>query len=282
MKQIVLISVFFLLLSGCAVERGSYSYSYYTGIKNPRVQHNTTDAANSDERTSSTPDRVEREEKPPPEYHRVSKGETLYSIAWEYGLDVKEVAAWNAIRAPYLIYPNQLVRTQPPRSTERSVSKPAPYKTRKYTRPSPSRSKSTARSKTQTRYSTSDNGKISWQWPTKGNIISKYSARDAGKKGLDIAGRQGQAIYAAASGEIVYSGSGLRGYGKLIIIKHNETYLSAYSNNAQLHVKEDQKVKKGQHIADMGSSGADAPMLHFEVRRNGKPVDPLGYLPARR
>lgn len=275
MKQTVFFSAFLLSISGCAIEGGSYTYSYYTGIKNPRVQRNSADPTQTEDNTADTLSITDREDKPAPAYHRVNKGETLYSIAWEYGLDVKEVAAWNAIRAPYTIYPDQLVRTRP-------VAKPRSPKTRKPTRYSPSRAKKTTKSKTKTRRVVEHHGKISWQWPTKGNIISKYSARDAGKKGLDITGKQGQAIYAAASGDIVYSGSGLRGYGQLIIIKHNDTYLSAYAHNAQLHVREDQKVKKGQHIANMGSSGAGTPMLHFEVRRNGKPVDPLRYLPARR
>jgi len=283
MKSIVLVSHLFLfLLAGCAVEGGDYSYGYYTGIKNPRVKRDNDNQA--DDSPEPAPASVARKSshRPPPEYHRVRKGETLYSIAWEYGHDVREVANWNHIRAPYTIYPNQRIRTQRPKGVASTRSKDAHPTSKAYSaRPSPP-VKKTARTTTNNRASTRSDQKISWQWPTNGNIITKYSGRDAGKKGLDIAGKQGQAIYAAAGGEIVYSGSGLRGYGKLIIIKHNDTYLSAYAHNQRLLVKEDQKVKKGQHIADMGSSEADTPMLHFEVRRDGKPVDPLRYLPRRR
>jgi len=284
MKGFLSVSLVIAVLAGCAVERNDYSYGYYTGIKNPRVKR--SDAAD-DEVTAAQQPAVQAippatTDKPPPEYHLVSKGETLYSIAWQYGHDVRDVAAWNHIRAPYTIYPNQRIRTRPPRVVARPAPTPSPYPTaRKYSPPAV-KTKPAAIKKTKTKKIAAKSDKISWQWPTKGNIITKYSASDAGKKGLDIAGKEGQAIYAAASGDIVYSGNGLRGYGQLIIIKHNDTYLSAYAHNKRLHVKENQKVKKGQHIADMGSSEAEQPMLHFEVRRNGKPDDPLRYLPARR
>ena len=283
MKSIVLVSSLCLfLLAGCAVEGGDYSYGYYTGIKNPHVKRDNTNQTDesSDNASAAMPDKGSS--KPTGNYHRVSKGETLYSIAWEYGHDVREVAAWNHIRAPYTIYPNQLIRIVRPKVVARAKTKTAHPTSKDYSYRPPTQPTKTSRTKTSTRAATASAGKISWQWPTKGNIITRYSSRDAGKKGLDIAGKQGQAIYAAAGGEIVYSGSGLRGYGKLIIIKHNDMYLSAYAHNKRLHVKEDQTVKKGQHIADMGSSEADTPMLHFEVRRNGKPVDPLRYLPRRR
>ena len=284
MKGLFAVSLVALTLGGCAVERNDYSYGYYTGIKNPRVVRQDSGNTQDDVKQESVPEDIQagRADTPPPEYHRVSKGETLYSIAWQYGLDVREVAGWNHIRAPYTIYPNQLIRTKPSSIVIAPTPKPTPYPTAKKYIPPTSKTKPTNLQKTKTKKSVDNSEKISWQWPTNGNIITKYSARDTGKKGLDIAGKEGQAIYAAASGDIVYSGSGLRGYGQLIIIKHNETYLSAYAHNKRLHVKENQKVKKGQHIADMGSSEANAPMLHFEVRRNGKPVDPLRYLPKRR
>ncbi len=284
MKGFIAVSLILLVVGGCAVERNDYSYGYYTGIKNPRVVRNDsgTTEANAQQESEPADVQLSRGEKPPPEYHRVSKGETLYSIAWQYGHDVREVAAWNHIRAPYTIYPNQLLRTLPPRVAVAPTSKPTPYPTAKTYTPPTAKTKPVNTQTTKTKKTIDNPQKISWQWPTNGNIITTYSARDTGKKGLDIAGKEGQAIYAAASGDIVYSGSGLRGYGQLIIIKHNDTYLSAYAHNKRLHVKEDQKVKKGQHIADMGSSEAEQPMLHFEVRRNGKPDDPLRYLPARR
>ena len=122
-----------------------------------------------------------------------------------------------------------------------------------------------------------DDEDIDWSWPAKGKVLAGYS--DGGSKGIDIAGEQGQAVLAAAPGKVVYSGTGLRGYGKLIIIKHNKTYLSAYAHNSQLLVKEGQAIAKGQKIAEMGNSDTDRVKLHFEIRKLGRPVDPAKYLP---
>ncbi len=215
---------------------------------------------------------VRGQDQPPP-YHVVIRGETLYSIAWRYGLDYREVAGWNAIRPPYTIYPGQHIRFSPPPAS--ASAHQSPRRRPASVSPPPARAQSApvARSVRQ--------GPLRWQWPTQGTVISGFSATQEGKKGLDIAGKLGQPVYAAASGRVVYSGSGLLGYGKLIIINHNDTYLSAYAHNSRLRVKENQEVKRGQQIADMGDSGADRVMLHFEIRRDGKPVDPLKYLPRR-
>jgi lipoprotein NlpD len=259
-----------LALTGCS-HGSSYSYPYYTGKKNPRVVREQSEPPPK-RASQTTSNNVKKQAENPKKYHIVEKGETLYSIAWQYGYDVREVAIWNRIQAPYTIYPQQKIRL-----VKTHYTKPQkPVSKRVIT------SKITPKSHVKNSNKSKTTRKISWQWPTKGKIIGKYSARDAGKKGLDIAGRKGQRIYAAAGGEVVYSGSGLRGYGKLIIIKHNDTYFSAYAHSNRLFVKEKQKVQKGQHIADMGSSEAQRVMLHFEVRRNGKPVDPLRYLPKRR
>ncbi|MEH6344918.1 MAG: peptidoglycan DD-metalloendopeptidase family protein [Bermanella sp.] len=118
-----------------------------------------------------------------------------------------------------------------------------------------------------------------WTWPAKGKLIAKFSAKSPANKGIDIAGGLGESVTAAAAGSVVYAGSGLLGYGNLVIIKHNEQYLSAYAHNKRLLVKESQKVKAGQTIAELGSSGTDKVKLHFEIRRQGKPVDPMLYLP---
>jgi len=252
-----------LALAGCSTG-SSYSYSYYTGKKNPRVER---------EQPVSAPQKPAILQGSKKDQHIVSKGETLYSIAWQYGYDVRDIARWNRIRAPYTIYPRQKIQLKPIKvSRSRKPIKPS--------RAKPAKQSTNRAVKQSTKSKTAK--KISWQWPTKGKIIETYSARDSGKKGVDIAGRKGQRVYAAAGGQIVYSGNGLRGYGKLIIIKHNDTFFSAYAHNNRLFVKEEQKVNKGQHIADMGSSEASRVMLHFEVRRNGKPVDPLRYLPKRR
>jgi len=263
--KFVLLAAAVVLLISCAKSTGKYSYGYYTGKQKQASTRKGSSASTHDKR--------------PADYHVVEKGETLYSIAWAYGHDVRDVANWNNIRPPYTIYPKQNIRVKPvPKHVKRSHATARPpgksNLTRKKTSATPSAVSTNKKAKKSV--------KISWQWPTKGKIIGNYSARDAGKKGLDIAGKAGQHIYASAKGEIVYVGSGLRGYGKLIIIKHNETYFSAYAHNRRLYVKENQKVERGQHIADMGSDEADRVMLHFEVRRNGKPVDPLSYLPGRR
>ncbi len=122
-----------------------------------------------------------------------------------------------------------------------------------------------------------DEDKVDWAWPSSGRVLAKFS--DPTNKGVDVGGKIGDPVFASASGRVVYSGSGLRGYGKLVIIKHNKTFLSAYAHNSQILVKEGQQVVKGQRIAEMGDTDADGPRLHFEIRRLGKPVDPLKYLP---
>ncbi|MBI3560484.1 MAG: peptidoglycan DD-metalloendopeptidase family protein [Gammaproteobacteria bacterium] len=237
---------------GCAQGSNPYSYGYYSG----KTLTKTPTAS---------------------EFHTVAKGETLYSIAFVYGQDVRDVAAWNGLRAPYTIYPKQQLRVLAPRKPRQAISTTSTPAAAITPRVTVTRSPATPGSRGDT-----DDTKISWQWPTNGKIIATYSAADAGKKGVDITGQNGQPVYAAADGRVVYSGDGLRGYGKLVIIKHNETFYSAYAHNAKLRILEEQPVKKGQQIADMGSSGTDKVMLHFEVRRDGKPVDPMLYLPKRR
>ena len=213
--------------------------------------------------------------------HVVKRGDTLYSIAWQYDKDVRTLAEWNNIPPPYTIYPNQKIALQGPvkntyKNKRISVYKnlPSESKSSRYKPRTNKNARSIAKKNTP---STS----ISWYWPTKGKVIRTFSASDAGRKGIDIAGRNGQAIYAAADGQVVYSGSGLRGYGELIIIKHDEVFFSAYAHNERLLTSEGKKVKKGERIADMGSTGSDRVKLHFEIRRNGVPVNPYYYLPKR-
>lgn len=211
--------------------------------------------------------------------HVVRRGETLYSIAWQHGVDYRKVAGWNNIPKPYTIYPGQKLRLYN-RAEKKSAPRAKTAVVSKQKNVTPATNKTHAAS--QKKNNNGENKRITWRWPTEGRIISRYSASDPGKKGLDIAGRMGQPVVAAASGEVVYSGNGLRGYGNLIIIKHNDVYFSAYAHNRNLFVKEDEKVKSGQKIADMGNSETDRPMLHFEIRRNGKPSNPLKYLPKKR
>jgi len=212
-----------------------------------------------------------------PGYHRVQKGETVYSIAWMYGMDYKTLARWNKIPRPYSIYPKQILRLKP-KLKKRVVSKPAVIK-----KAPVKRSKKQYRVRKQTskkiKPAVAEGHKVKrWIWPVKGRVIRQFSRKDSGKKGIAIAGKAGKRVVATAAGKVVYSGSGLLRYGKLIIIKHNNTYLSAYAHNRRILVKEGGVVKQGQQIAEMGQSGTDQVMLHFEIRKNGKPVNPLYFL----
>lgn len=214
-------------------------------------------------------------------YYRVKRGDTMYSIAWRYGLDHKDLARWNGIGAPYTIHPGESLRLNPPRGQSAAASASKPSSTRA-TRPAarPKAPVATA-PKSAPRPPPPASSKLSWQWPTEGRVVSPYSASASGKKGIDIAGREGQPVKASSGGEVVYSGGGLRGYGQLIIINHNKNYLSAYAHNRKLLVKEGDRVRSGQQIAELGSTGTDRPKLHFEIRYKGRPVDPLRYLPRR-
>jgi len=229
--------------------------------------------------------------------YRVMAGDTLYSIAWRYGYDHQEVAAWNNIPPPFIIHPGDHIYLIPPgwelrknlpkdRVADGTVQAPVKPADKQDTgnqdapRLTTPTVVSTLRDKVENTYQRLKNSTVHWAWPTTGKLLNDYSP-GKGKKGLDISGSLGQPIKAAAGGTVVYSGSGLIGYGKLVIIKHNDTYLSAYGHNRALLVKEGKKVKQGEVIAEMGDSGKEGVMLHFEIRRNGKPVNPLSYLPRR-
>jgi len=208
-----------------------------------------------------------------PSVYQVRKGDTLYSVSWRFGMDFKQVAKINGIRSPYTIYVGQKLRFKPSRqvASKKQTSMPATTK-RQATKPATRQTSTPA---------VSANQRLTWRWPVQGPIISTYSKSAAGRKGIDIAGKSGDVIAAAAAGKVVYSGSGLPRYGNLIIIKHNEAYLSAYAHNKNLLVKEGQWVKSGQKIALLGRTGTQRDQLHFEIRRNGKPVDPMRFLPKR-
>ncbi len=238
-----------------------------------------------------------------PDAHVVKRGETLYSIAWRYGFDYRQVAAWNATREPYTIYPGQRLRLTPPPKTaptqtaQRSSSTPRSIE-RKPLPPPPSSQSNSARAPAAPSKSSAGRKKASagslkksdkaaaktgnapvkrWHWPAKGKVVTYFS--QSGGKGINIAGKLGQPILSAADGRVVYSGSGLIGYGQLIIVKHNKRYLSAYAQNNKILVKEGDTVTGGQRIAEMGRSGSNRALLHFEIRRDGKPIDPMRYLP---
>lgn len=249
--------------------------------------------------------------------YTVVRGDTLYSIAFRAGADYRDVARWNGIDAPYLIHPGQRLRLSPP-ARAASTARPAPVgvPSRPVFKPVPSKPatpphapvRSVAKGATGVaaaasttvavageaaprptpprphvdvpRAATRSIGGIAWRWPADGALINGFHANDA-IPGIEIAGSAGDAVRAAADGVVVYSGNGLVGYGELIIIKHNDTYLSAYGHNRQRLVKEGERVQAGQVIAEMGSSGAPRNELQFQIRREGKPVDPMQFLPSR-
>ena len=209
--------------------------------------------------------------------HVVNTGETLYSIAFKYGLNYREVANWNNIPPPYLIYPGERLALVP--GAEPSLTSSSSEQTNRGVEVSSSGQDTTAQAAKQSEVETSvaNNQIAAWVWPVKGEVITSY--KHSGPKGIDISGELGQPVRAAADGKVVYSGGGLIGYGELIIIKHNKKFLSAYGHNNKLLVKQGDFVKSGQRIATMGHSGTDEVKLHFEIRRDGKPVDPIRYLP---
>lgn len=245
--------------------------------------------------------------------HIVAPGDTLYSIAWRYGLDYKGLAKVNRIDSSYGIFPGQIIRLddkvkvqRPPKA---AVVKASPAHNKVVVSPPP-RSKPKAKikrpvspprvvrqapaqvarpEKKPTRVfndasKTLAKGNIIWRWPAKGKVITNFYTNSGSKKGIDIDGKKGESVIAAASGKVVYAGGGLRAYGKLVIIKHSETYLSAYAHNHRLRVKEGDVVQSGQRIADIGSTGVGVkgkPRLHFQIRKNGKPINPVALLPKR-
>jgi lipoprotein NlpD len=233
----------------------------------------------------------------------VRKGDTLYSIALDHGLDYRELAQWNGITDPGVIRAGMSLRLRPPvaaataapfkaapgvqarplgdaaAGAENIKTQPkavrAPYSEQAYaelagTQPEPVSKPPAARE-------AGEDG-IDWSWPAAGKVVSTFND-GANLKGIGIAGKLGQPVLASAPGRVIFSGTGIRGFGKLIVIKHNNTFLSVYAHNNQLLVKEGQNVAKGQRIAEMGSTDADQVKLHFEIRRFGKPVDPIKLLP---
>lgn len=213
----------------------------------------------------------------------VQRGETLYRIATNNGITALDLALWNNVAPPYTIYPGQRLRLYPgggagPRpASAASTSRP------RATAGSPPSSPRAAapREAAPAPVYAPPSSPFAWRWPADGELIGRYVSGDPTRQGIDIGGRGGEAVRAAADGVVVYSGSGLVGYGELVILKHNEQWLSAYGHNRARQVNEGQLVKGGQQIAEMGRTGAARDMLHFEIRFNGKPVDPLQYLPKR-
>ena len=233
-------------------------------------------------------------------YYRVRKGDSLHAIAFNFGLDWRDIASLNHIASPYIIYPDQELRlpstgqapaaakpkssTSASTSATTSASRPVPSSTTGQDKSrvsttalkTPEAATTTASAPTQARPDPSK-----WLWPTKGRIISNFKVNDPARNGIEIGGKEGQAIISTASGEVVYSGNGLIGYGELLIIKHNDRMLSAYAHNRKRLVSEGQRVDAGTQIAEMGRNDRNQAVLHFEIRINGSPVNPLKYLPVR-
>lgn len=223
-------------------------------------------------------------------YYTVKPGETLIRIGLETGQQWQDIARWNNLERPNQLEVGQVLRVTPPQvaatspaaATAASTAGVSGVVTRPVTS-SGGAAGNAAGSKPGATQAASDStageDQLVWSWPVQGPVLAGFD--EVKNKGLDLGGLAGDPVLAAADGRVVYVGAGLRGYGNLIILKHNSTYLTAYAHNQSLLVKEDQSVRKGQKIAEMGSSDADRVKLHFEVRRQGKPVDPAKYLPAR-
>lgn len=253
----------------------------------------------------STDPRTQAVKQPPgfenagkPGYYTVKPGDTLIRIGLESGQSHKDISRWNALENPNKIEVGQVLRIVPPVANETVSAKPVVAATSTTTAlppaSNPAPAASTAASAPAKAASapasapaatpapvaaSGGDDTVAWMWPGNGAVLTGFD--EVKNKGVDIAGNAGDPVLAAAEGKVVYAGSGLRGYGNLIILKHNNTYLTAYAHNQTLLVKEDQTVKRGQKIAEMGNSDADRVKLHFEVRKQGKPVDPTKYLPAR-
>ncbi len=211
-----------------------------------------------------------------PGYYTVQRGETLTRIGLDNGQSWRDLARWNNLTNPDVIEAGQVLRVAPPgASVEAQGVVVRPVTAGGESSPTVSAVKPAP---TPAATPVADEG-LGFIWPSNGSLIGGFD--EAKNKGLDISGKAGDPVLASADGQVVYAGAGLRGYGNLIILKHNNTFLTAYANNQKLLVKEDQKVRKGDKIAEMGSTDADRVKLHFEVRRQGKPVDPAKFLPAR-
>ena len=264
-------------------------------------------------------------------YYRVRKGDTLHAIAFDYGMDWRDIASWNHISSPYLIYPDQQLRLSPPgqaasanrskntagvttsgappapaaRTAESGASTSSattsglktPSASTTTTAParrtppasgtaasvpaSPATGTPSSRTSTPASSSPADVDPSQWLWPTNGRVVSNFKPNDPTRNGIEITGEEGQPIVATAAGEVVYSGNGLIGYGELIIIKHSDRMLSAYAHNRQRLVSEGDRVSAGRKIAEMGRDERNKPLLHFEIRINGSPGNPMNYLPPR-
>jgi len=294
----VRILAFFLVtfgLSACSSSHGPAPVSDISGTAKHFPHKGSSYARTVKQKTSGITSKI----------YRVQKGDTLFSISWRANLDINDLAKYNKLSAPYIIKEGQRLRLTAANSRKTITAKKPAAKTDSSSQKNKqiscsgqscdkksktaivqkrpiTYSSSTVKTDEKTTKPKNSNVKIShWQWPAKGKLTKTFASSQTGMKGISLSNQRGTSIYTAASGEVVYAGSGLRGFGNLIIIKHNNDYLSAYAHNEQLLVKEKQQIKTGQKIATMGDSGTDSVQLHFEIRYQGKSIDPLRYLPKR-
>ncbi|WP_299270956.1 peptidoglycan DD-metalloendopeptidase family protein [uncultured Psychrosphaera sp.] len=275
---LVFVVIFVLLLSGCSTRQSPA----------PIVQINNAIGVYADsDKGSLTSSQYE-----------VKPGETLYAIAWQAGIDFRRLARLNKIPEPYQIFPGQIISLEAEKIKvlTAAVDKTAVNYVKTNKKDNEKNIVKTVANKKAVSYGKKQQGQEQvktvkkdlfpskvrkWRYPSEGNIIEQYSTKKNGNKGLDFGGKAGDPIIAAADGKVVYSGSALRGYGNLVIVKHNDDYLSAYAHNRSINVKEQDWVKAGQVIAEMGDSGTDSIKLHFEIRHRGRSVNPLKYLPKK-
>lgn len=231
---------------------------------------------------------------PTNDFYQVGTGDTLYSVAWAYQLDDQDLIRWNHLTKPYRLHYGQMLRVRPPRGeahrvrdfTEQPAAVTPHRKPPAPVLPSPAaestgsavsqhgKAKPRPEPEPEVHFST----RAGWRWPAEGRLVGQYSAAAFAEKGIKIAGRLGAPVVAALPGVVVYSGAGLRAYGNLVLIKHNQDFMSAYAFNQRNLVKDGENVTAGQKIAEMGQDNAGRVLLYFEIRRYGKPVDPLPYL----
>lgn len=200
-----------------------------------------------------------------PDTHVVQSGETIYSIAFRYDIDQRDLMAWNDIDNAALIFPGQRLRLSPSGAGTGAPAGSGGRAAGTTSAPPPPPAVQS----------------VGWKWPTDGALVAAYGSSTKTQSGIQIGGKRGQPVHAASAGRVVYAGDGLAGYGHLLIVKHNDDYLSAYGHNDRLLAKEGDTVASGEKIASMGIGPGRRALLHFEIRRRGEPVDPLRYLPKR-
>ena len=311
MMRILLLSLMLTLLVGCTSSTKAPVYSRSTAPESaPTITQPNGPVVTRPAKPVSQPVASKSAQSIPRRdtHYRVRRGDTLYSIAWQHGLTIGELARQNRIQPPYTIYPGQRLTIKPPTRAvapvriqslaekpptpakqPRLAVKPAPQPAPKpavrqpvkpAAKPAPVAQQPAKSAPSTVKVPTPPPAYDgTWVWPTRGRVLRGFQPTGAGKKGIDIGGHHAQPVKAAAGGKVVYAGSGLVGYGRLIIVKHNENLLSAYGHNSKLLVAEGDQVSKGDMIAKMGNSGTDRTALYFEIRKDGKPVNPMRYLP---